>query len=86
MPWRKIRASGRGPGEVEIGQSQGLAGARLWRSRYRRADPIYGTASVGYLGDGGWGGGLTCSAGSSALDGYDGPVWIGGYVRLLSGT
>ena len=43
-------------------------------------DPVYGTASVGYLGDGGWGGGLTFSAGSSALDGYDGPVWIGGYV------
>ena len=43
-------------------------------------DPIYGTASVGYRGDGGWGGGLTFSAGSSALDGYDGPVWIGGHA------
>lgn len=47
-------------------------------------DPVYGTATIGYLGERGWGGGVTFSAGSSALEGYDGPVWIGGYLSRSS--
>ncbi|MGE5230768.1 MAG: hypothetical protein ACM3NS_03440 [Deltaproteobacteria bacterium] len=47
-------------------------------------DPVYGTATIGYLGERGWGGGATFSAGSSALEGYDGPAWIGGYLSRSS--
>jgi hypothetical protein len=46
-------------------------------------DPIYGSASVSYLKPNGWGGGFSLSAGASSLDGYDGPVWVGGYVSRV---
>ena len=44
-------------------------------------DPISGGASMTYRGSGGWGGGLSVSASSSALEGYPGPAWVG--VHLL---
>jgi len=47
-------------------------------------DPVSGTASMTYHGPGGWGGGLSVSASTTALDGYDGPAWIG--AHLLQGS
>jgi hypothetical protein len=47
-------------------------------------DPVYASASLAYLRANGWGGGLSLSAGTSSLDGYDGPVWVGGYISRAS--
>ncbi|HEU5304209.1 MAG TPA: hypothetical protein VFU40_06145, partial [Gemmatimonadales bacterium] len=47
-------------------------------------DPIYGSATVSYQRPDGWGGGFSLSAGSSALEGYDGPVWAGAFVSRAS--
>lgn len=43
-------------------------------------DPVSGSASLTYHGSGGWGGGLSVAAATSALDGYDGPAWVGAHL------
>jgi hypothetical protein len=47
-------------------------------------DPVSGTASMTYYGAGNWGGGLSLSASTSALDGYDGPAWVGAHLLRSS--
>lgn len=47
-------------------------------------DPVSGTASITYYGPGGWGGGLSVSASTTALDGYDGPAWVGAHLLQSS--
>jgi hypothetical protein len=47
-------------------------------------DPVYGSASVAYLKPSGWGGGISLSAGTSSLYGYNGPIWVGGSIARLS--
>lgn len=88
-----------GTGEWDIGSSAalsqalgrgGMLGLNLsyWRlgdlSTLDFRDPVYGSASFSYLGTNGWGGGLTVSAGTPSLDGYSGPVWVGGSVLRVS--
>lgn len=47
-------------------------------------DPVYGSASVSYLKQNAWLGEISLSAGTSTLDGYDGPIWIGGSIAQVS--
>jgi hypothetical protein len=47
-------------------------------------DPVYGVASLSYLGSNGWGGGIGGSAGTSSLDGYSGPASAGGFITRMS--
>lgn len=49
-------------------------------------DPVYGTASLGYLSERGWGGSLMASGGSSVLAGYDPPFSVGAGVHRISGS
>jgi hypothetical protein len=49
-------------------------------------DPVSGTASFAYLGQNNWGGGLSVTASSPTLDGYDGPAWVSGFVQRSSGA
>jgi hypothetical protein len=48
-------------------------------------DPVYGSVSLGYLGSGGWGGMLVASGGTTMVEGFDGPLSIGGGVHRISG-
>lgn len=43
-------------------------------------DPVSGTANITYYGAGGWGGGLSVSASTSALETYAGPAWVGAHL------
>ena len=47
-------------------------------------DPVYGSASVSYLKPNAWGGEISLSAGTSSLDGYNGPIWVGGSIARVS--
>jgi len=47
-------------------------------------DPLSGTASVAYLGRNRWGGGLSVTAATPTLDGYDGPAWVSGFLQRSS--
>lgn len=47
-------------------------------------DPVSASLGVAYLAGGNWGGGLSVTAATSALDGYDGPAWVSGYVQRVS--
>jgi hypothetical protein len=49
-------------------------------------DPVSGTASFAYLGQNNWGGGLSVTASSPTLDGYDGPAWVSGFLQRSSGA
>ncbi len=84
-----------GTGQWDVGSSvaisqalgsRGMLGLDLtyWKlgdlSTFDFRDPVYGSASLSYLTPNGWGGGLSLSAGSSSLEGYDAPVWVGGYL------
>ena len=49
-------------------------------------DPLTGTLSLGYLGEGGWGGSLIGSAATTVVEGFDGPVSVGAAItRVASG-
>lgn len=48
-------------------------------------DPVSGSASVTYYGSPTWGAGLSASGSTSAMDGYDGPAWIGAHLVHGSG-
>ena len=43
-------------------------------------NPVAGTASVTYYSSSDWGLGVSASGSTSALEGYDGPAWIGAHV------
>jgi len=47
-------------------------------------DPVYGSASVSYLKPNAWGVEINLSAGTSSLDGYNGPIWVGGSIARVS--
>jgi hypothetical protein len=47
-------------------------------------DPFYGSGSLSYLKSNGWGGGLSLSGGTSSLGGYNGPIWVGGFIARVS--
>jgi hypothetical protein len=88
-----------GTGRLDVGSSiavsqglgdRGMLGLDLtyWKlgdlSTLDFRDPVYASASLAYLKVNGWGGVLGFSAGTSSLDGYDGPVWVGGYISRAS--
>lgn len=88
-----------GTGEWDFGSSvalsqnlgtRGLLGLNLtyWKlgdlSTLNFRDPLYGSGSFSYIGPNGWGGGLSLSAGTSSLDGYNAPVWVAGSVLRVS--
>ena len=85
-----------GTGEWDVGFNAGVShalGERLllgvdlayWRlgdlDDLELRDPVYGTASLGYLGAGGWGGTVLASGGTAVLDGYDPPFSLGAGVH-----
>ena len=49
-------------------------------------DPVTGSASLGLLFGNGWAGLASFTAGTSALEGYDAPLWIGAAVSRLRGN
>jgi hypothetical protein len=49
-------------------------------------DPVSASPGVAYLAGGNWGGGLGVTAATSALEGYDGPAWVSGYVQRVSSS
>lgn len=49
-------------------------------------DPIYGTATVAYLGSGDWGGALSLTGGTATMEGYDGAAWVGADLSRLTGA
>lgn len=90
-----------GTGEWDLGVSVGLsrrAGERwllgldlaYWRlgdmPDLELRDPVYGTASVGYLGRGGWGATLLASGGTAVLEGFDPPLSLGAGLTRISGA
>ena len=50
------------------------------------SDPVYGTATLTYLGASGWGGGLSLTGGTAALEGYDGAAWVGLHLSRSAGA
>jgi len=50
-------------------------------------DPVSGMLTLGYFGEGGWGGSVVGSAATSVVEGFDGPVSVGAALtRVASGT
>ena len=90
-----------GTGEWDVGANAGVthrAGDRwllgfdlaYWRlgdmADLELRDPVYGTASLGYLSPGGWGGILLASGGTAVLEGFDPPFTIGAGLSRVSGA
>lgn len=82
---------------VTAGMSRALGGRLLagldlayWRlgdlEELELRDPLYATASLGYLGSGGWGGTLLVSGGTTVLQGYDPPITLGAGLHRLAGA
>jgi hypothetical protein len=47
-------------------------------------DLVSGTASVAYVSPSGWGGGLSLSASTASIEGYDGAAWVGAYLAHVA--
>lgn len=90
-----------GTGEWDVGASAALShpvgggfllgvDVAYWRmgdlETLELRDPIYGSASLGYLGPAGWGGMLVASGGTTMVEGFDGPLSIGAGVHRVSGA
>jgi hypothetical protein len=89
-----------GTGEWDVGASAGLSRAMgggfllaadvaYWRmgdlETLELRDPVYGSASLGYLSPSGWGGTLVASGGTTMVEGFDGPLSVGAGVHRISG-
>jgi hypothetical protein len=48
-------------------------------------DLVSGTASIAYVSPSGWGGGLSLSAATASIEGYDGAAWLGAYLAHAAG-
>jgi hypothetical protein len=90
-----------GTGEWDVGASLGVSHAvgrgfllgvdvAYWRmgdlETLELRDPVYGSASLGYLSPGGWGGMLVASGGTTMVEGFDGPLSIGAGLHRVSGA
>jgi hypothetical protein len=90
-----------GTGEWDVGASAALGhpvgsgfllgvDVAFWRmgdlETLELRDPIYGSASLGYLSLAGWGGMLVASGGTTMVEGFDGPLSIGAGVHRISGA